>query len=253
VTEHRTAVGDRNEPGGLGDPADLDELLGSFRDRLRRLVPAAPPRRAVAEAVEVVDAADGAALAGELVAGCRRELLVLQPRLAEPALAPRWYEAARRRGARVRTIYQNAARYHLPTEGFVAAVAGPGVEFRTVAELPVTVLAADRLAALLPGEDGPAVLVRHPLLVEPLARVAEEAWARATPFDPADPQPAGTAEDTRLAVLRLLATGAKDDAVARRLGMSVRTCRRHVAELLEALGAGSRFQAGVEAARRRLI
>ncbi|MCZ0982437.1 hypothetical protein O1L60_35735 [Streptomyces diastatochromogenes] len=47
----------------------------------------------------------------------------------------------------------------------------------------------------------------------------------------------------------LLAEGAKDEVIARRMGMSLRTCRRHIADLLEELGAESRFQGGVLAER----
>lgn len=36
----------------------------------------------------------------------------------------------------------------------------------------------------------------------------------------------------------------KDEMIARRLGMSLRTCRKHIAESMETLGASSRFQAG---------
>ena len=51
-------------------------------------------------------------------------------------------------------------------------------------------------------------------------------------------------------LLRQLAGGAKDEQIARALGLSVRTVRRRVAELLDELGADSRFQAGAEAVRR---
>ena len=42
----------------------------------------------------------------------------------------------------------------------------------------------------------------------------------------------------------------KDEQIARELGLSLRTVRRRVAEVLDELGATSRFQAGVEAVRR---
>ena len=45
----------------------------------------------------------------------------------------------------------------------------------------------------------------------------------------------------------------KDEQIARALGMSVRTVRRRVADLMDELGADSRFQAGVEAVRRGWI
>ncbi|MCG5214059.1 helix-turn-helix domain-containing protein [Streptosporangium sp. KLBMP 9127] len=58
-----------------------------------------------------------------------------------------------------------------------------------------------------------------------------------------------TLTEQQQAVLRLLATGAKDSAIARSLGVSIRTVTRTVGELTRILGATSRFQAGVRAAR----
>jgi hypothetical protein len=49
-------------------------------------------------------------------------------------------------------------------------------------------------------------------------------------------------------ILWALGAGLTDEAAARRLGTSLRTYRRRVAELMAALEAGSRFQAGVRAA-----
>jgi DNA-binding NarL/FixJ family response regulator len=54
-------------------------------------------------------------------------------------------------------------------------------------------------------------------------------------------------------VLQLLTTGLKDEAIARQLGTSMRTTRRRIASLLATLGVATRFQAGVEAARRGLL
>lgn len=53
--------------------------------------------------------------------------------------------------------------------------------------------------------------------------------------------------------LVLLAEGLTDDGISRRTGLSVRTSRRTIAHLMDRLGARSRFQAGVEAARRHWI
>jgi hypothetical protein len=49
------------------------------------------------------------------------------------------------------------------------------------------------------------------------------------------------------AILRALGAGLTDEAAARQLGTSLRTYRRRVAELMTALEAGSRFQAGLRA------
>ena len=46
------------------------------------------------------------------------------------------------------------------------------------------------------------------------------------------------------------ASGAKDEQIARTMGLSLRTVRRRIAELMIELGADTRFQAGAEAARR---
>ncbi|WP_020419579.1 response regulator transcription factor [Amycolatopsis sp. ATCC 39116] len=54
-------------------------------------------------------------------------------------------------------------------------------------------------------------------------------------------------------ILDELAAGSKDETAARALGLSVRTYRRRVAELMDALGATSRFQAGVRARQLGLV
>lgn len=45
-------------------------------------------------------------------------------------------------------------------------------------------------------------------------------------------------------IARLLVEGHVDDAVARKLGISVRTCRSHIAKLMQALNASSRTHLG---------
>jgi DNA-binding NarL/FixJ family response regulator len=54
-------------------------------------------------------------------------------------------------------------------------------------------------------------------------------------------------DEQGLTILRLLSAGQKDETAARSMGLSVRTYRRRVAELMTLLGADSRFQAGVRA------
>ncbi len=59
----------------------------------------------------------------------------------------------------------------------------------------------------------------------------------------------GPSDSERL-LLRLLSLGAKDEAAARHLGVSVRTVRRMIADLMRRMDARSRFQAGILAAER---
>lgn len=54
----------------------------------------------------------------------------------------------------------------------------------------------------------------------------------------------------QLAIGRLMATGVKDAAIARELGLSLRTVRSEISALITGLGATSRFQAGCLLVRR---
>jgi hypothetical protein len=72
------------------------------------------------------------------------------------------------------------------------------------------------------------------------------------PPGPSGPDPAEfhpRYDDREGAVLRHLALGAKDVVAAREMNVSLRTYRRYVAELMDQLGASSRFQAGAIAVR----
>lgn len=64
--------------------------------------------------------------------------------------------------------------------------------------------------------------------------------------------PAVAAELTgrQVTIGRLMATGAKDAAIARQLGLSLRTVRAEISALIAGLGAKSRFQAGCLLVRR---
>jgi len=87
-------------------------------------------------------------------------------------------------------------------------------------------------------------LVHSPLVVAVLRTLFKELWARAVPLQ----RPNGGYGVLR--VLRLAAQGLSDEMIARQLGVCVRTVRSRFAEAMAELGVRSRFQAGVEAARR---
>jgi DNA-binding CsgD family transcriptional regulator len=95
---------------------------------------------------------------------------------------------------------------------------------------------------------GGAMLLRLPLLVQAFTAVVDDAWRSGLPVpDSSLEQDA----DTRL--IALLAGGFKDEAIARYLGISLRTVRRRVASLADELGVHTRFQLGVVAQRRGLL
>ncbi|MFK0195195.1 LuxR C-terminal-related transcriptional regulator [Kitasatospora sp. NPDC090308] len=173
---------------------------------------------------------------------------------------------ALRRGVAIRAVHQHGARLHLPTEGLAETLGAHGARFRTIDELPAQLVLFDHRCALLlaadgAGQDGPdpedgpqaAVLVRHPVVISVLAGIFTNCWDRGVPFLADEAQPPQVIDQVKLSILRLLASGAKDDVVARRLGLSVRTCRRYLSDLMSSLGVSSRFQAGVEACTRGLV
>lgn len=158
-----------------------------------------------------------------------------------------------RSGRRARGIYPVAALSEAPA--VLQARAEAGEEIRVMPEVPTRLLVVGVTHALVPeplGHTGaPRTMVRQRGIVEALRLLFEEMWADASPV--ADYDRGFRGEEVRRQLLRQLATGAQDEQIARRLGLSLRTVRRRVAELMSELHAESRFQAGVEAARRGWI
>jgi len=69
----------------------------------------------------------------------------------------------------------------------------------------------------------------------------------------AEPAPAGGLTPREREVLALLAAGASNKVIARRLGMSFHTAKAHVAAVLHKLGAASRADAVARGARAGLV
>jgi predicted transcriptional regulator len=129
-----------------------------------------------------------------------------------------------------------------------------GAVVRVAPRVPLKVLLFSGRAALIKADPAcPQVdellVVRAPALVAALGVMFELVWERATPLR----QVADGAAVPDTGLLELLAAGCQDEQIAAQLGISVRTVRRRVAELLESLGARTRFQAGAQAARRGLF
>ncbi len=110
----------------------------------------------------------------------------------------------------------------------------------------------DRRVAILAGPPTTGVrtysVVRAPAVVAAVRGLYQATWDSATEFtDIMANLTTPTIDAEGVAILRQLSAGRKDEAAARELGISVRTYRRRVAELMVLLGADSRFQAGVRA------
>jgi hypothetical protein len=131
-----------------------------------------------------------------------------------------------------------------------------GADIRITADEINETIILDRRLVILAGDLSAGRrsygIVTQPEAVQGVTSLFEAAWRSATDL---------AAYDTRIAeirqlapqVLDLLSRGVKDEAAARTLRLGVRTYRRRVAELMEALGAESRFQAGVRARELGLV
>ncbi|MEW2400888.1 helix-turn-helix transcriptional regulator [Streptomyces sp. NPDC046862] len=185
-------------------------------------------------------------------AECRSEMLTVQPggRRMESNLV-KGLERDRpliERGVSMRTLYQHTARYSPETLAYVDQIPNGKVEIRTIDELVERLIICDESAAFIPiREDRRVALeIRHPGLIRYLIKVFEFMWARAVPLHagaPYETAPDGIT-DIQHSIAKLLVEGHVDEAIARRLGMNVRTCRAHIAKLATALGSGSRAQLG---------
>lgn len=163
----------------------------------------------------------------------------------------------RRRGVSTRTVSTDSIRGD--TRGSLRAVWGGGLgsPVRTVPSLPVHMLVADRSTALLPADPSDpwrsVMQVSTPGALEALTALFEGVWERAVPLGTAGEPDEHELTPRERELLRLLARGLNDDVIRRRLGVSLRTVRRIVADLCVRLGAGSRFEAGYRAAKRGWI
>ena len=126
-----------------------------------------------------------------------------------------------------------------------------GVQTRIHPSPPMRVVVFDDDVAVIPQGNANGALVLHsPDLVRPVLAMFDEVWSSASALAEVAPGDEAISEARMRQVATLMAAGLKDEAIARRLDVSVRTVRRLVAATITALQAESRFQAGVAAVRR---
>ncbi|HSF26985.1 MAG TPA: helix-turn-helix domain-containing protein [Actinomycetes bacterium] len=160
--------------------------------------------------------------------------------------------ALTRRDQPVRCVYPVEALYEPEREAYVRFVIAQDCVVRLVERVPHRLLVFGHEAAIVSSVDAARPvhhIVRAPELLRTVRSLFELYWESGVPFRRGD----APEEDARARLVELLATGMKDEAIARHLQLSLRTVRRRVAGLLDELGATTRFQAGMQAARRRLI
>jgi DNA-binding CsgD family transcriptional regulator len=152
-------------------------------------------------------------------------------------------------GVRVRKVYNPEVLTDASYATELAELVGVGVGVRIChTPLPHETIIVDRRIAITAGPPVDGVrnyaIVQAPDVVAGLAMLFEVTWDSAVDLADFD-EPA--LDERNREVAKMLGTGLTDEASARKLGLSLRTYRRRVAELMEKLEAGSRFQAGLRA------
>ncbi|MGC9498902.1 LuxR family transcriptional regulator [Streptomyces sp. WG7] len=121
---------------------------------------------------------------------------------------------------------------------------------------PLQAIIADGAAAVVVAHSAVgrrASVIRVPEVLHTLTTLFDNVWAHAVPagerivFGDRDRAALGRR------ILGALQASVTDEVAARELNISVRTYRRHVADIMGLLGASSRFQAGVRAAELGLL
>lgn len=129
-----------------------------------------------------------------------------------------------------------------------------GANARVVDRVPHRLTIFDRRVAILPIEPSlttpGALVVRERGMVASLRALFAGIWHRSVEFAEYAPGEREGCTPRDRQVLELMSLGGTDDSAARDLEVSVRTYRRYVADVMNNLGAASRFQAGVLAVER---
>ena len=194
----------------------------------------------------------------QLLAGATVEVLSMVPGSAVQPASLKAAESmdddvARRVPSRV--LYHASIRKDPATIAYGRWLAERGTEIRVSPAVTRRLLIVDGRTAVVPIEpEEPSVgalCVREPGMIDQLTALFELIWTEAVPLGtPTKSDSPAELSPTDRHLLRLLADGLTDEAAAKRLGISARTVRRIMADLMDRLGAESRFEAGVEAARR---
>ena len=167
------------------------------------------------------------------------------------------------KGVRYRYIYARSALDVPGKFDEILTDVAAGEKARLLPDVPLKLSVVDRkIARVFLSSDEPDIeagvlTVRAGSIVDALVVLFESLWDRAVPLSSTLTQDTAPApdllgeRDRRL--LALLSSGLKDEAIARHLGITTRTLRRRMVDLMDALDARSRFQAGAQAALRGWI
>lgn len=197
-------------------------------------------------------------LSESLIQGAHTEVCSMVPNVmsAEALEASRYVdEDVIGRGVATRILCHEAIRSNTIALAYEHQMLALGARVRVSAVLPIRLLIVDRTSAMLPfdpehREEG-VILTTAPGMVGALCELFDRQWADAAPLATAprlDEATGLTGSEAEL--LKILSGGLTDEAAAKRLGVSVRTVKRRMEDLMRRLEAGSRFEAGYKAGKR---
>jgi len=190
------------------------------------------------------------AVRNEFVCAARDLATWSQPQ-ARAAVARRM-RTARPDGFAVRKLLSPVALAAEAQRQHLRRVSGAGAQVRiSTSPLPHETIILDRRVVILAGQESPRgreyTVTTSPVLVSGVYALFTAAWETATDLGSYLRRDVPELDPEGRAILRALGVGLTDEAAARQLGTSLRTYRRRVADLMAALEAGSRFQAGLRA------
>jgi DNA-binding NarL/FixJ family response regulator len=203
------------------------------------------------------------ARAGHLFAGAQHEFVCAARDLntwsqpaARQAISGRM-RAGGEAGFAVNKLLSPAALADEATRLHLHRVMARGAQVRiSSTPLPHETIIIDRRVMILAGRDAPGLreftVTTSPTLVGGVYALFQAAWETATDLAAYLGGDVPHLDANSLTILRALGAGHTDETAARQLGLSLRTYRRRVAELMAKLEAGSRFQAGLRVGELRL-
>ncbi|WP_394425850.1 helix-turn-helix transcriptional regulator [Streptomyces sp. SGAir0957] len=245
--------------------ARLTEEIRSTREQIDAMREAFLPLHAARSSgldSEVVTDPDRIArVLGDTADIATSEILSMHP---GPVMAPEALaEGLRRdqrvldRGVTMRSIHLRPMTRIIHSMNHLQELQAAGARVRIAHVVPFRFILVDRVQALVPAlhtnSRNAMMVLRGEAVTALLVKVFEMCWASAAPLSAAEGAPEAGLTSQQLWVLRLMSTGRKDEAIARELGVSVRTLRRVMADLMARLGVESRFQAGITAAKMGLL
>ncbi|MFD3452850.1 transcriptional regulator [Streptomyces sp. NPDC058691] len=243
---------------------EREQQLGEARALVQRLIETHREATRISHpdmAAELLtDREDISKAVHRLTTGARREVCAFDrpPYVDRPGSNLDAQLERQRTGVAHRVIYdREAVAWPGRLQGDIVPSVRAGEQARMRPELPLKLVISDSSAAIIPfslapGGQSAAYLIHPSPMLVALQSLFEAQWERAIPLGesgPASAEPGQPDAETRTLV-SLLASGLTDAAIARTQGWSARTTQRRIHRVMTELGASTRFQTGLAAARR---